>query len=264
MPTNTDSAYFRVRSFFRAQVLNLLGMHSEPAPGIHILNAHRIEKEEEPETFRNLLTELSKEVRFVKFEDAVERIERHEQPKEPLVAFSFDDGFMECYDVFAPILEEFGINAMFFINPNYVDGDEAYIKNFNENTVLTHNKRPMRWHHLKELRDRGFLIGAHTMDHFMINSTDKEKLEYEIINCKTTIEQHLDMPCDYFAFPYGKLSEANEMSIDLALSAYRHVFAQSEWKRYYSFNGKVINRRQFEVFWPVSHVNYFLSYKKQY
>lgn len=264
MPTNTDSTYFKVRSFFRAQILNLLGMYSKPAPGIHILNGHRIENEAEPETFRSLLSELSKEVKFIRFEDAVEMIERHENPKDPLVAFSFDDGFMECYEVFAPVLEEFGTNAMFFVNPNYVDGDEAYIKNFNENTVLTHNKRPMRWQHLKELSNKGFLIGAHTMDHFMINSTDKEKLMYEIVNCKSAIEQHIDKPCEYFAFPYGKISEANEMSIDLALSTYSHVFAQSEWKRYYSFNGRVINRRQFEVFWPIRHINYFLSYKKRY
>lgn len=134
-------------------------MHSEPAPGIHILNGHRIENEAEPETFRILLSEISKQVKFVRFEDAVEMIERYENPKEPLVASSFDDGFMECYEVFAPVLEKFDTNAMFFINPNYVDGDEAYIKNFSENTVLTHNKRPMRWHYLKELCDRGFLIG---------------------------------------------------------------------------------------------------------
>lgn len=83
MPTNTDSTYFKVRSFFRAQILNLLGMYSKPAPGIHILNGHRIENEAEPETFRSLLSELSKEVKFVRFEDAVEMIERHENPKDP-------------------------------------------------------------------------------------------------------------------------------------------------------------------------------------
>ena len=264
MPTNTDSTYFKVRSFFRTQVLNNLGGHSKPAPGIHILNGHRIEHEEEPKTFKSLLEGLSKEVRFVHFEDAIKMIERHEQPKEPLVTFSFDDGFMECYDVFAPLLEEFGTNAMFFVNPNYVEGDEDYIRNFNDNIVFTHNKRPMRWNHLRDLSKRGFLIGAHTMDHFMINSSDKEKLNYEIRDCRTAIEEHIDKPCDFFAFPYGKLSEANETSIEIACSTYRYVFAQSQWKEYFSFNGRVINRRQFEVFWPISHVNYFLSCNKRY
>lgn len=264
MPTNTDTTYFKVRSFIRSQVLNILGTHSKPAPGIHILNGHRIECEDEPQTFKSLLEGLSKEVKFIKFEDAVMMIERHVQPDEPLVAFSFDDGFMECYEIFAPVLEEFNTNAMFFINPNYVEGDEDYINNFNNNIVYTHNKRPMRWNHLKDLDNRGFLIGAHTMDHFMINSTDRKKLNYEIRYCRTAIENNIGKPCEYFAFPYGKLSEANEISIDIACSTYKHVFAQSEWKEYYCFNGKVINRRQFEVFWPIKHLNYFLSCNKKY
>ena len=163
MPTNTDSIYFKIRSFARNFALNTLGNFSKPQPGVHILNGHRILNETEPETFRTLLQELSKYVKFIHFEDAVQKIAQHEQPKEPLVAFTFDDGFSECYDYFCPILEEFGVNACLFISPNYVEGDDKYIENFNENIVLTHHKRPMRWNQIKELSHRGHIIGAHTM-----------------------------------------------------------------------------------------------------
>jgi peptidoglycan/xylan/chitin deacetylase (PgdA/CDA1 family) len=54
-----------------------------------------------------------KDVTFIRIEDAVKMIAGKEHPDKPLVAFTFDDGFMDCYNIFAPVLEEFGVNAMF-------------------------------------------------------------------------------------------------------------------------------------------------------
>lgn len=129
---------------------------------------------------------------------------------------------------------------------------------------MTPDKRPMRWNQICELSKRGHIIGAHTMDHYMVNSDYKQILEYQINTCKGVIENHTDVPCDYFAFPYGKLSQANDLAISIACQKYKYVFSQSDYKHYYSFSGKVINRRHFEPFWPIAHVKYFLSCKKTY
>lgn len=174
----------KARTFVRGKVLDALGLFNKPQKGIHILNGHRIQNEVEPETFYLQLKELSKFVKFIRIEKAIDMISQKIEPSEPLVAFTFDDGFMDCYDIFAPTLEKFGVNAMFFINPNYVEGDEAYIQHFNEDIVRTHNKMPMRWSHLKDLSQKGHIIAAHTMDHYMINSNDVETLNYQIIDCK--------------------------------------------------------------------------------
>lgn len=261
---HNPTLYQRLRGVVREEILNVLGAWATPAPGIHILNGHRIATEKEPDTFRNLLENLSRNVTFIRIEDAVERIMRREHPDKPLVAFTFDDGFMECYDIFAPLLEEFGVNALFFVNPNYVEGDDAYIEHFNNHTVLTEGKQPMRWSHLRELANRGHIIGAHTLDHYMINTDDEDMLRHQIVACKTVIEQQLQQPCNYFAFPYGKLTHANQRSIDIACKAYKYVFSQSDYKHYFSFNGKVLNRRHFEPFWPIKHLNYFISCNKTY
>lgn len=259
-----NSKLFVLRTWLRARVLDVLGGFSAPQPGIHILNGHRIEKSGDADAFRKMLTELSESVTFIRIEDAVRMIMERQRPSIPLVAFTFDDGFMDDYDVFASILEEFGTNALFFINPNYVEGDEDYIQNFDDNVVMTPDKRPMRWNHICELSKRGHIIGAHTMDHYMVNSDDKQILEYQINTCKEVIENHTDVPCDYFAFPYGKLTQANDLSISIACQKYKYVFSQSDYKHYYSFGGKVINRRHFEPFWPIAHVKYFLSCNKTY
>lgn len=254
------NTYMYLRQSVRNAILDVLGTFSKPANGIHILNGHRVALQNpNPSIFDRQLELLSKEVRFIRFEKAVEMIKNKIQVDEPLVAFSFDDGFEEQYSMIAPILEKYGTNAAFFINPNFADGDEKYIRNFTNITVLTPNKRPMQWEQIIDLDRRGHVIGAHTMDHFMINADDEAELRHQIGDCKNFIEDQLGKPCLYFAFPYGRLEHANSMSIDIATEYYPYVFSQSDYKNYFSYNNRVINRRHFEPDWKIGHVRYFLS-----
>jgi peptidoglycan/xylan/chitin deacetylase (PgdA/CDA1 family) len=206
---------------------------------------------------------LSKYVRFIRFEEAVDLIVRRTKVNEALVAFSFDDGFEECYTHIAPVLEAFEVNAAFFINPNFVDGDEKYIREFTTNTVKTPDKKPMTWVQIKNLQSRGHIIGSHTLDHYNINDDNETVLIHQIVDSKKIIAQYLGVPCLYFAFPFGRLEHANARSIDIATKHYPYVFSQSDYKNYFSFDGKVINRRHFEPDWKASHVKYFLSVHKK-
>lgn len=215
-----------LRQILRSTFLNCYGRVSIPKQGVHILNGHMLTRGIPDsycmDAFRQQLIELSKYVRFIKFEEASELIASKKcyEVREPLVAFSFDDGFDECYLYLAPILEEFGINAAFFINPNYADGDDNYVFNFNTNVVLTPGKKPMRWPQISELQKRGHIIGAHTMDHYLIASNDLDELRYQIVDCKKRIELMLDTECSYFAFPFGRLEHANQTSIKIATETY--------------------------------------------
>lgn len=261
-----------IRSFARSTILDTMGAFAKPSPYIHILNGHMIDWNHDDETdgerFARLLQELNRYCKFVNFEDGVHMIINHEEVSEPTIAFSFDDGWRDCYTQIAPQLEKFGVNAMFFINPNFADAannnDNEYIENFTVNTTKSPGKYPMTWDQMKELQQRGFLIGAHTLDHYCINDDNSEELEHQIGDCRRVIEEKLGTTCDYFAFPYGRLEHANPKSIEIACKHYRYVFSQSDYKHYYSFDGRVINRRHFEPFWPKNHVKYFLSCKKTY
>lgn len=132
---------------------------------------------------------------FVNFEDAVMMILKGEKVSRPKVAFSFDDGWRDCYTQIAPQLDKYGVNAMFFINPNFADAadinDEAYIENFTVNTTKSPGKFPMTWKQMKELQERGYLFGAHTMDHYCINDNNIEELEHQIGDCKKVMEAKL-------------------------------------------------------------------------
>jgi peptidoglycan/xylan/chitin deacetylase (PgdA/CDA1 family) len=259
----TNKIYNILRQSGRHVILSTLGQFRKPANSIHILNGHMSHRTKpDISYFENLMYKLSKEVTFIRIEDAVDMIMNGTSTNKPLVAFTFDDGFAECKDTICPVLEKYGVNGLFFINPNYVSGDDAYIGNFDSNIVMSPGKQPLRWNDLREMHKNGHLIGAHTMDHYMINDDDDEKLEYEIGECKKIIENEIGSLCEYFAFPYGRMEHANPMSIDIACKYYKYVFSQSDYKHYFSFNGRVINRRHFEPFWPISHVNYFLSFTK--
>jgi peptidoglycan/xylan/chitin deacetylase (PgdA/CDA1 family) len=252
------------RTFFRHIILDCLGIFSKPANGIHILNGHRIAlHNSHTEIFHRQLQALSNYVRYIRFEEAVDLIVRKTKVNEALVAFSFDDGFEECHTHIAPVLEAFDVNAAFFINPNFVDGDEKYIREFTINTVKTPDKRPMTWEQIKNLQSRGHIIGSHTLDHYNINDDNETALIHQIVDSKKVIEQHTGVPCLYFAFPFGRLEHANVLSIDIATKHYPYVFSQSDYKNYFSFDGRVINRRHFEPNWKVSHVKYFLSVHKK-
>jgi peptidoglycan/xylan/chitin deacetylase (PgdA/CDA1 family) len=53
--------------------------------------------------------------------------ENKEFPKKTFL-LSFDDGFRECFDVIAPILEAKGIPAVFFINPAFIDNKSLFFR----------------------------------------------------------------------------------------------------------------------------------------
>lgn len=226
------------------------------------------DNDEDGKRFGILLKELHRDCDFVNIEDAVNMIVNHVSVKRPTIAFTFDDGWRDCYTQIAPQLEKYGVNAMFFINPNFADAadnhDWDYIENFTVNTTKSPGKHPMTWAQIAELNNRGFKFGAHTLDHYCINDDNIVELERQIGDCKTAIENKLGVSCDYFAFPYGRLDHANPLSIEIACKHYKYIFSQSDYKHYFSYNGQVINRRHFEPFWPIDHVKYFLSISRCY
>lgn len=260
----------KIRMQLRSWYLLLMGTFKKPAPYVYILNGHMVDwkhdNDKDGERFAKQLAELHKYCDFVNFEDAVRMIVNKEQVKRCTVAFTFDDGWRDCYTQIAPQLEKFGVNAMFFINPHFADAadkhDDAYIQNFTVNTTKSPGKRPMTWEQINDLMTRGFLMGAHTLDHFRINDDNTDELEHQIGKCQKAMEDKLGVPCEYFAFPYGRLEHANSKSIEIARKYYPYVFSQSDHEHYFSYSGKVINRRHFEPFWPVKHVLYFLSCKR--
>jgi len=257
-----------IRNALRSLTLTTLGSLSKPAKGIHLLNSHILAKQVilDSTFFDHQLKKLSKST-IVPFEEAVDLINNKASVKHSLVAFSYDDGFKECYTHIASVLEKYNGYACFFINPNFVNGDSQYVANFlSEKVHMPEYKSPMSWFQIKDLKARGHMIGAHTMDHIRISElTDKNDIKHQIGECQKVIFEEIGCKTEYFAFPYGHPNR--DFGIDdvmIAKEFYNYIFSASNWKNYFSYDGLVYNRRHCEPYWKESHINYFLSKKIAY
>lgn len=47
--------------------------------------------------------------------------------EQPSFHLTFDDGLKECSKIIAPILKERGLDATFFINPNFIDNERHFL-----------------------------------------------------------------------------------------------------------------------------------------
>lgn len=259
----------KIRAIARELALDTLGVIAKPSKGIHLMNSHFLTKEEElsSDYFDYQLGKLSKHSTIVPYSEAVELIEKKKQVKHSLIAFSYDDGYAECYSHIAPVLEKYNGQGCFFINPNFADGDEAYIKDFLKNNVhAPAYKRPMRWDEIRDLNRRGHIIGAHTMDHVRASDiiTDEEK-HHQIGLCKKVIEEQLNTACEHFAFTYGRMDkDFHQKDVDVARVYYKYIYSATDTKTYYSYDGVVLNRRHCEPYWKPSHVNHFISKEIRY
>lgn len=255
------------RSTLRNAFLSVLGPFKSISPSIHILNGHVIGESptQGQAKFRQLVRELSRNAHLIRIEEACEWIRLGKPVTQPVIAFTFDDGYIDCYQDIAPVLEEFGTNALFFINPNFTRGDPAYIDHFLRTRVPDIARRPpMTPRMVRDLAQRGFVIGAHTLDHVKLTETDPEILEQQIGNCKSAVESISEQACDTFAWTYGRYVDISDAALALACRHYPLVFSGDQYEQYTSRQGRVFNRRHFECDWPVSHLNYFLSTARQY
>jgi peptidoglycan/xylan/chitin deacetylase (PgdA/CDA1 family) len=110
-------------------------------------------------------------------------------PRGPRVALTFDDGCETDLLTAAPLLEEAGFNATFYVVAGFV-GREGYLD-------------PVQ---LRELSGRGFEIGCHSMTHPYLPDLDGGQMRVEIGEAKQRLEQVLGRQVDHFSCPGGRWS----------------------------------------------------------
>src|SRR5205807_1201216 len=74
------------------------------------------------------------------------------------VLITFDDGYKDNSDVAAPILEEFGLRATFFVATAFIDGDASVTSDFKHYRGLPN----MTWEQVSKLAEHGHEVGLHS------------------------------------------------------------------------------------------------------
>lgn len=138
------------------------------------------------------------------------------------------EGFRDHYRVALPLLEAFGLTAWFYIVPGFIDTPVSEQYAF----ARAHNLRmpqyqsdpgerlALSWDELREIRERGHVIAAHTMTHSELTSATPEAvMKREIIGCKTRLETMLDIPIGSFAWLRGSEYGLNPRADQILLEA---------------------------------------------
>jgi peptidoglycan/xylan/chitin deacetylase (PgdA/CDA1 family) len=100
---------------------------------------------------------------------------------------TFDDGYLDNYQVVVPMLEEYGFQATFYIITDLVGTPEN-----------------MSWEQILELDRKGMDIGAHTAGHRDLVTLDAADLQAEVAGSSEILKEHLGHPVYWFSYPAGK------------------------------------------------------------
>lgn len=112
--------------------------------------------------------------------------------KDGAIAFTFDDGTVDQYEVAAPVLDKYGIKAIFNIIPSRVGTDDA---------------KYMTWDQIRDLVRRGHALGNHTMTHPNLNKVASEKgkeaVRAEIMDAYNLIKEKTGYEPKVLCYPYN-------------------------------------------------------------
>jgi peptidoglycan/xylan/chitin deacetylase (PgdA/CDA1 family) len=105
--------------------------HSEHVVGF-VLMYHRVKPSEgesdphglivTPQNFRGQLNHLNSAYRILPLDEFVNELEKEENPIQPAVVITFDDGYSDTYEYAYPILHELDLPATMFLPTDYVGG----------------------------------------------------------------------------------------------------------------------------------------------
>lgn len=107
-----------------------------------------------------------------------------DQPNGSIV-LTFDDGSDSDLAV-ARQLSELGLAAAFFISP-----------------ALLGTPGRLTWEQLRWIAGRGFEVGAHGLDHAMLDDLDEGELRRQLEVSKACLETQLERPCSMLSLPNG-------------------------------------------------------------
>ena len=199
----------------RSSGIEILGVREYQHNFIPIIGLHAIEDEIEipielSTTNFDVLCRTLKEFGYqtITFSDLLKHIDHGRALPEKAVIITSDDGYQDNYTDAFPILKEYGYTMTVFLVTGVIgDSEEQRMANtvFNKRTNVT---RPMLiWPEIEEMHEYGCEFLSHSVNHIRLGLAADEEMLYELITSKADIEDHLDMPVLFFAWPYDNYSE---------------------------------------------------------
>lgn len=175
-------------------------------------------------------------------------------PPPRTVAITFDD----CYrdNLFAArVLAEHGLPATFFIPTQYVGTEHVFP--WDHDLPRMPN---LDWRDTREMQRLGHEIGSHSVSHPDFGTIGPDEARRELAESKRILEDLLQTPVRWFAYPFGGKSNfrpaylplVHELGYDACFSAYNGFIEPS-------LRGKILPREAMPYFRSIGHLELHLS-----
>ena len=140
------------------------------------------------------------------------------------LSITFDDGYRDNRTIAAPILAERGLPATFYITAGFIGTD--HLAPWDAEAGV--RSEWMTWSQVRELREMGFDLGAHTVNHVDLGKVHGAEARSEILESRRRLEVETKAPIRTFSYPFGgseHFTEENRelvrsLGFDACLSAY--------------------------------------------
>jgi peptidoglycan/xylan/chitin deacetylase (PgdA/CDA1 family) len=127
------------------------------------------------------------------------------------LSITLDDGYLDNFEVAAPILRKLNLPAAFFVVTGFV-GTRTVAPWDRE---LVRQPGWMDWDQLRSLASDGFEIGSHTDSHLDLGVADAATARAELEISRRKLEEQLGSPTRLFAYPFGARNNISQVSMDL-------------------------------------------------
>lgn len=157
-------------------------------------DVYRVDLSVTPEMFRQQMAYLSDNgYTPIDLYDLSAAIVSHKELPEKPIILTFDDGYLDNYEVAYPILQEYGFTGTFFVVSEFIDQQrEGY----------------MTWPMVEEMAAAGMRIESHSRTHPDLRGMDRDRLIWEILGSQETLAAHIGYTPRYFCYPGGSYDEA--------------------------------------------------------
>lgn len=191
------------------------------APRITVLLYHRVSDEVRDnltvgiEQFDRQMTLLARHCRVLSLDEvlAAQTVPRSDRP---LVAVNFDDGYLDNFSHAAPILMRHGLPAAFFVSTGIVDSDGRFPHDVRRGNAPIPT---MSWDQLRAMRDWGFTIGSHTVNHIDCAGEPEATVRRELDQSRDDLKRELGLEHVVLAYPYGGRQHMTPQRLELVRQA---------------------------------------------
>lgn len=153
---------------------------------------------------------------------------------------TFDDGYVEIFDVFQKYLEPNSIPATIFLTTGFLGKRADWDYKFNPPAHMSLDQ-------VKELAQSPLItFGSHTVSHADLARLSMEKLKRELVDSRKFLEDNLQKPVEYLSVPFGRFSM--QVLNEARKEGYRAVFCGIPYKILENDNISLVPRIPLNLF----------------